>query len=409
MAHDAITIPAGETPRRVVVVVLGCLQVLAWGSTFYLLPVLAKPIVADTGWAYDRVMAGLALGLLAAGLVSPRTGRVIGRTGGRRVLAAGALLVALGLVIVASAGSLPLYLAGWIVLGAGMGASLYDAAFATLGALYGTAARGPIAAVTLVGGFASTVCWPLSAWLIGAVGWRGTCLAYAALHVVLGCCGSLLVIPSRRPQPAAIASGERAAPFGAAPGGLAPGERFVFWLVCAALTIAAAILALVGSQLITLLTGSGLSLAQAVGLGMIIGPAAVGARAIETLAGPRYHPVWTRVASVTLVAAGAMLFFAGPATFGLAIALYAAGNGIGSIAKGTLPLALFGAARYPALAGRIARPGMVAMSLTPYVGAWTFEAGGVRATFTLLAAIAAVNVALGAVLLCLTRARRGRL
>jgi MFS family permease len=402
-AHDATTIPAGETPRAAVVIVLGCLQVLAWGSTFYLLPVLAKPIVADTGWPYDRVMAGLALGLLAAGLVSPRTGRVIGRTGGRRVLAAGALLVALGLLIVASAGSLPLYLGGWIVLGAGMGASLYDAAFATLGALYGTAARGPIAAVTLVGGFASTLCWPFSAWLIGAVGWRGTCLVYAALHVALGCCGSLLVIPSRRPAPAASATGGHVAP-----GGLAPGERLLFWLVAAALTIAAAILSLVGSQLITLLTGSGLSLAQAVGLGMIIGPAAVGARAIETLAGPRYHPIWTMTASVTLVAAGAMLFFAGPATFALAIALYAAGNGIGSIAKGTLPLALFGAARYPALAGRIARPVMVAMSLAPYVGAWSFETGGVPATFTLLAAISGVNVALVAVLLWLTRARRGR-
>src|SRR5438105_2829813 len=163
MAQDAITIAAGETRRPVVVAMLGGMQILAWGSTFYLLPVLARPIVDDTGWSYDRVMAGLALGLLAAGIVSPRTGRLIGRHGGRRVLAGGALLVALGLVIVGCATSLPVYLAGWVVLGAGMGASLYDAAFATLGALYGTAARGPIAAVTLYGGFASTVCWPSSA------------------------------------------------------------------------------------------------------------------------------------------------------------------------------------------------------------------------------------------------------
>jgi hypothetical protein len=180
----------------------------------------------------------------------------------------------------------------------------------------------------------------------------------------------------------------------------------VFALLCAALTIGAAILSLVGSQLITLLTGSGLSLAQAVGLGMIIGPAAVGARAIETLAGPRYHPIWTMVASVTLVGGGAMLFFTGPAAFAVAIASYAAGNGIGSIAKGTLPLALFGAARYPALAGLIARPVLVAMSLAPYVGAWSFQAGGVRATLTLFAGLAATNVVLVATLFWLTRARR---
>ena len=398
MAQDAVTGPIGETSRTVVVAMLGCLQILAWGSSFYLLPPLAGAIVDDTGWPYDRVMAGLAIGLFAAGLVSPRIGRLIGRHGGRRVLAGGTLLVALGLVIVGTATSLPVYLAGWIVLGAGMGASLYDAAFATLGALYGTGARGPIAGVTLLGGFASTVCWPFSAWLVGAVGWRGACLAYAAIHVALGCVGSLLVIPARRPEAAA---GKRVAP-----GSLAPGERLVFAVLAAALTLSAAILSLVGSQLITLLTGSGLSLAEAVALGMIIGPAAVGARVVETLAGSRYHPIWTMVGSVTLVCCGAMLFFAGPAAFAVAIALYAAGNGIGSIAKGTLPLALFGAARYPALAGRIAAPVLVAMSLAPYVGAWSFQAGGAAATFRLFATIAATNAVLVAVLFVLTRARR---
>jgi len=401
MAHDATTIPAGETRRPIVVAMLGCMQVLAWGSTFYLLPVLARPIVEDTDWPYDRVMAGLALGLLAAGIVSPRTGRLIGRHGGRRVLAGGALLVALGLVIVGSAKSLPVYLAGWIVLGAGMGASLYDAAFATLGALYGTAARGPIAAVTLYGGFASTVCWPLSAFLIGHVGWRGACFAYAAIHVAFGCIGSLLVLPSRRPAMTAAATGE-----GAAAGSLVAGERLLFALVASALTLSSSILALVGSQLITLMLGSGLTLAEAVALGMIIGPAAVGARAIETLAGSRYHPIWTMVASVTLVCGGALLFFVGPAAFAAAIATYAAGNGIGSIAKGTLPLALFGPARYPALAGKIALPVLVAMSLTPYVGAWSFQVGGVHATLTLLLGIAATNVVLVGALVVLTRGRR---
>src|SRR5262249_56640673 len=140
----------------------------------------------------------------------------------------------------------------------------------TLGALYGNAARGPIAAVTLYGGFASTVCWPFSAFLVGHVGWRGACLVYAAIHVVFGCVGALLVIPSRRPDAPTAANGARAAARG-----LEPGERLVFALVSAVLTLSAAILALVGSQLITLLIGSGLTLAEAVGLGMIIGPAAV--------------------------------------------------------------------------------------------------------------------------------------
>ena len=435
MAHDAIPVPAGETRRPVVVAMLGCMQILAWGSTFYLLPVLARSIVDDTGWPYDRVMAGLALGLFAAGLVSPRTGRLIARHGGRRVLAGGALLVALGLVIVGSADSLPVYLAGWIVLGAGMGASLYDAAFATLGALYGTAARGPIAAVTLYGGFASTVCWPFSAWLVGAAGWRGACLAYAAIHVALGCFGSLLVIPSRRPEPPAAPREARAAagglecvpflrnrntlsllslahvlvgePASTSPEhALAPGERLVFALLCAALTIGAAILSLVGSQLITLLTGSGLSLAAG-GRARHDHRPGRGRRPRDRDAGrPALSPDLDHGGVGDAGRGGAMLFFAGPAAFAVAIASYAAGNGIGSIAKGTLPLALFGAARYPALAGLIARPVLVAMSLAPYVGAWSFQAGGVRATLTLFAGLAATNVVLVATLFWLTRARR---
>src|SRR5262249_40306848 len=258
--------------------------------------------------------------------------------------------------------------------------SLYDAAFATLGALYGTTARGPIAAVTLYGGFASTGCWPGSAFLGGHVGWRGACVADAALHGAVRCVCPPLGLPSRPPETPSAA--RRAGP--GAPPGLDPGERPMFALVSAVLTLSAAILALVGSQLITLLIGSGLTLAEAVGLGMIIGPAAVGARLIETLAGSRHHPIWTLVAAVALVSCGALLFFAGPGAFAAAIATYAAGNGIGSIAKGTLPLALFGPARYPALAGKLALPVLFAMSLSPYVGAWSFQAGGVKATLTLL-------------------------
>jgi MFS family permease len=316
------------------------------------------------------------------------------------VLAAGSLLVALGLAIVGLAPNLPLYLGGWLVVGTGMGAALYDAAFATLGALYGAAARGPIAGVTLFGGFASTVCWPFSALLVESFGWRGACLVYAAIHILLGMGAALLVVPARAPRtPESIAAQPAAA-------GLQPDERVVFVLLSGALTIGAAILSLVGTQLITLLRGSGLSLGEAVGLGMIIGPAAVGARAIETLAGSRYHPIWTMAASVTLVCGGALLFFVGPAAFAAAIAVYAAGNGIGSIAKGTLPLALFGAARYPALAGRLALPVMLAMALAPYVGAWSFERGGVAATLALFVGLAAANVLLVAMLVWLTRARR---
>jgi MFS family permease len=400
MAQTAV--PSAETRRGIVVAVLGSVQILSWGSTFYLLAVLAKPITAETGWPYDRVMAGLALGLLVAGMVSPRVGRGIARHGGRFVLAGGALLIAAGLVVIGTAQHFAVYLAGWAIIGAGMGANLYDAAFSTLGSLYGRSARSAMTAVTLFGGFASTVCWPFSAFLVEHLGWRGACWTYAGIHLGISLPLCLAVLPSVR-RAATVDASDAVAPAAVA---MQPGERAVFIVLAAVLTFAAAILSLMSSQLIILLQGAGLDLSQAVALGMIIGPAAVGARFIEMLAGGRYHPIWTMVASVILVLCGVALFFAGPGAFAFAIAIYAGGNGIGSIAKGTLPLTLFGAARYPVLMGKLALPVLFAMSLAPYVGALSFQLGGTRATLALVSVIAVANVLLVAVLFALTRTRR---
>ena len=177
----------------------------------------------------------------------------------------------------------------------------------------------------------------------------------------------------------------------------------VFAILASVLTMGAAILSMMGTHLVTLMQARGLDLTAAVALGMLIGPAAVTARFVETLAGSHYHPIWTMTASVGLVALGACLFLTDNSLFAIAIILYASGNGIGSIAKGTLPLALFGPERYPALVGRLALPIMVAMALAPYLGAVAFERGGAQWTFLLLLALALSNVALVAVLWRLSR------
>ena len=386
--------------KRVVVAVLGALQILSWGSTFYLLAVLATPIVRDTGWPYDHVMGGLSVALLVAGLVSPRTGRAIGAHGGRPVLALGAVMLTIGFVLIGTAQHRAWYLAGWVMLGAGMGAGLYDAAFATLGNLYGKNARGAITGVTLLGGFASTVCWPLSAYLVEHFGWRATCLVYAALWAAVALPLYLVALPRRRPVAAtvgAVATASREA---------LHGDGVIFVVLAMVLTTSAAILATMGSHLVLILQARGLDLAGAVALGMLIGPSAVGARFIEMLAGSRYHPIWTMTASVGLVALGVCLFLTSPSLFAAAIVLYASGNGIGSIAKGTLPLALFGAERYPALAGRLALPIMFAMALAPFVGAVAFQHGGATGTLLILLGLALSNVVLVGVLWVLSRRRR---
>ena len=169
--------------------VLGITQIIAWGTIFYS-PVLTAPlIVAETGWSLSFVMGGFSLGLLIAGLVSPFVGRSIDRYGGHIVMTAGALVSALGLLGLAHARDPVTYLAVWIVLGAGLGASLYDPAFATLGRIFGAAARRPITVLTLAGGFASTAGWPATHLLIEAVGWRGTYIIYAVL--MAGVCAPL--------------------------------------------------------------------------------------------------------------------------------------------------------------------------------------------------------------------------
>ena len=139
--------------------------------------------MTDTGWPISLVIGGFSLGLLVAGLVSPFVGRMIGRRGGRLVLSSSSVLLGTGLALMGSAPNLPFYMVSWIVVGLGMGGGLYEPRSRPSGALYGRQARGAITVVTLWGGFASTVCWPLSAILVDAVGWRGTCLAYAALHL----------------------------------------------------------------------------------------------------------------------------------------------------------------------------------------------------------------------------------
>ena len=380
-----------ETPdRRIVVTALGVTQILAWGSTFYLLGVLANPIARDTGWGYDWVIGGVSVGLLTAGAVSPRVGRAIGKWGGRRVLALSALLLAAGLLLLGSSQNIAWYLTAWLLVGAGMGAGLTDAAFSTLGRIYGESARSAITSLTLFAGFASTICWPLSAYLVENLGWRGTCFVYAAIQIGVALPILLLALP-RRPFNASATRDHEDTRLRTH---LAPGEQPIFALLAVVLTLSAAILSMVGVHLLPLLQARGLELSVAVGLGAMVGPSQVGARIVEMLAGRHYQPIWTMVASAVLVAVGIGLLFLDFPAYSIAIVVYGAGNGIGSVARGTLPLALFGSSRYPVQMGRLALPILMSMALAPFIGAIAFEAGGANLTLGILAFLAAANVLL---------------
>jgi MFS family permease len=407
-AAGGIEVPGTKPGRGVVVAALGVTQILAWGSSYYLPAVLAPPIAGDTGWPLAWVVGGLSLGLLVAGVVSPRVGRAIERTGGRPVLALSSVLLGAGLAAQGLAPNLPAYLAAWVVVGCGMGAGLYDAAFATLGRLYGRGARGAITDLTLFGGFASTVCWPLSAFLVEAVGWRGACFAYAGLQLALALPVHLVLLP-RPPAPpsgraATAAPSEQARIATTHPEPVPRRERPVrFVLLAAALTLGAVIQGVVSVHVLAILQVRGLDLAAAVALGALVGPSQVGARLVEKLLGGRFHPIWTMLASTGLVAGGLVLLAAGFPAVAACLVLYGAGVGVNSIARGTLPLALFGGVGYAALMGRLALPMLVAGALAPSAGAFLLGRVGASGTLFVLAAAAVVNVVLAVGLFFLIR------
>ena len=389
--------------RRVVITALGIAQILAWGTSFYFPAVFAEPILHETGWSLGWIVGGTSIGLLVAGLISPQVGRVIDRHGGRPVLLASSLFYAAGLIGVGLAPALPVYLAAWVLIGLGMGTGLYDAVFAALGRMYGSEARQPITNLTLFGGFASTVCWPLSAFMIEHAGWRTACFLYAGLHLLLALPLQMAVV-RRAPARAGAATtpsdkdkqGELAA---------IANETVIFGLLAVVLSIAAGVGSIVVVHLLIFLQARGVDFAVAVSLGTLFGPAQVGARVVERLFGNRYHPIWTMIACCMLMAAGLLLLSANIGALLLIILLYGAGYGISWVGRGTLPLALFGPVRFPRLMGKLAFPSLIVQALAPSAGALLLEASGVNSTIGVLTALALINVVLIGVLWLMCRAQ----
>ncbi|MBN9549100.1 MAG: MFS transporter [Alphaproteobacteria bacterium] len=383
--------PTAGTPKRgAIMTVLGLTQIMAWGSSYYLPAVIAPRVAADTGWPLGWVVGGLSLGLLVAGLISPRVGSSIERRGGRRVLAFSAVAIGVGQIGLAGAPNLAAYIVAWLVIGLGMGAGLYDAAFATLGRLYGYGARSAITTLTLFGGFASTVCWPISAFLMTEVGWRGACLSYAAVQLLIALPLYLLVLPRDAEQLAAKPAHED--PAAAARESNARLGTVV--VLAATLTLAAVISSTLSVHLLTILQSNGMALAAAVGLGALVGPSQVGARAIEMIVARYHHPIWTKFASATFVAIGVSALWAGLPIIPVALAFYGAGIGLESIARGTLPLALFGPSGYAKLMGRLAMPSLIAQAAAPSIGALLLEQAGAQGVLAALSGLALLNVVL---------------
>ena len=375
------------------VTALGISQTLAWASSYYLPAILADPIGADIDVPPSWVFAAFSAALLIAAFAGPAVGRFIDRRGGRGVLALSNIILAAGLVAHAAANGAVMLFAAWAVLGIGMALGLYDAGFAALTALYGHTARGPITGITLFAGFASTVSWPLTSYLNATVGWRETLLVWAALNIVIGLPLNLFLPAGGRRQRSASAATQ-------AIGWKPYREMFLLAFVFAAVWFVTGSMA---AHLPGLLERAGATPVQAIAAAALVGPAQVAARLVELLLLRRTHPLVSALIAALLHPLGAAVFaVVGPGAAAVFAVFYGAGNGLLTIARGTVPLAVFGPHGYGERTGLLGAPARAAQACAPLLFGLLLDAMGASVIIVSVALCLAAFIAL----LCLRASQR---
>lgn len=383
---------------------LGIAQIVSWGTLFYTIAVLGTPMRAELGIGATLLFGAFSAGLLVSGAASPWVGRAIDRGFSREVLAAGSLAGALALAVLALAQGPATVCIGWILAGVAMALCLYDPAFAALHHISGTRYRRAVTALTLFGGFASTVFWPASQWLSDAAGWRATFAAYAVLHVVL-CLPLHLVAVPRGARHVAAAPLSSAVP---EPRVTASAKRTFLWLAIA-LAGAAFIASAVSAHLIGLMTTAGISAGDAVLIGALIGPMQVAGRVVEFSHGRRLpaRTVGTIAFALLALACALLTQLHGLKAAAVAFAvLYGVSNGVMTIVRGTVPAELFGRNEFGALLGRLAQPQLIARAVAPVALTLAFPFDPTRVVTVYLVAGGAL-VALAAYQRAIRGARRG--
>jgi MFS family permease len=352
-----------------IILALGTTQTLAWASSYYLPAILADPIGRDLGVSSNWIFAAFSASLVISAMLGPRIGRRIDLVGGRQVLSASNVTLAAGLALLGCTYSIPVLIAAWLLLGVGMGLGLYDAAFGALGRIYGDAARRAITGITLLAGFASTVGWPLTAWGLETIGWRETCFAWAAAHILIGLPLNFFMLPPVKGAKAAVA--ESVKPH-------IPINRTMI-LLAFAFAAAWSVTGAMAAHLPRILEAAGATPLQAVAAGALIGPAQVLARIVEAGFLSRYHPLLsTRLACLTHPIGAVILALAGGGAASVFAIFHGAGNGILTIARGTLPLAIFGPQNYGYRLGIIGAPARMAQAAAPLAFGLLIDSMGSR-------------------------------
>lgn len=382
---------------------LSVTQIIAWGTLYYGITLIGPRIMAETGWSKTLIYGAFSLALLASGLVAPRVGALIDKHGGRLIMTAGSVVGGLGYAMMAVAQTPVVFYAAYIVIGLGMAGSLYDPAFASLARICGSRARTAITILTLGGGLASTVFWPLGLWLLDFTDWRGLALIYAVLNGVLCALLHLLGVSSRRAGAEPAAASPQSRP-GDAPL-IPPALRNRAIALLALIFLAHGLVSNgMSVHLVTIFASLGLSEAEAVSVGALIGPSQSFGRLVELAMGGAYPVMrlgYVAIGSLPLAFAVVIAAGAGLAVYLFAF-IYGISNGLATIARGVMTLGLLGRENYGRTLGLIAGPSLAAKAAAPIFYAMLIDAFGAGAAlwFMLgcglasLAAVAALSLLL---------------
>lgn len=394
----------GPEPWKIIRL-LAFTQIAAWGSLYYAFAIVAPDIQHEFGWRTETVFGAYSWSLLIAGLASTPAGILLDRFGGRMVMGCGSLLAAAGLAVLALSHSIAMYFVGWTLIGVAMAMVLYEAAFATINREFHLQSRKAISVLTLFGGLASTVAWPLTLYLNGRFGWRDTFLFYAGVQC-------LLCAPMHGLLPGSRQKAKRTLP--QADGGAAARNFTLreavrdptFWKLAFAFATNMFIFSALSAHLIPLLQRFGHSAATAVLMATLIGPMQVAGRMAEMTVAHRILPqtIGKLTFSFLPMALLALLFY-GDQQFAVAgfCILYGVSNGILTIVRGTVPQTLFGRENYGAISGALAGPSLLAKAAGPIAAAAFIEFdASPRSLLTGLLAVSAAS------LLCFLAAIRSR-
>jgi MFS family permease len=379
------------TPTARAIAGLGFTQIVGWGTTYLMPSVLGRRLQESLGLSPELVFAGITVMFAVSAVCSPRIGKIVDRTGARRLMTAGSMVYALSLVGLASAQGPVSYLACWALMGVASALALSTPSSIAIVQIAGPRSRQAIALLTIIGGMASTIFWPVTGVLDAAIGWRETLLLYAAIHLFACVPIHWLILP-RRPPTHPVVAGTAPATSAVAP----EDAQRIYLLLVISLAFGAFVFTGVQLQMIEMLRGLGHPPASALLLASLIGPSQVGIRIFELLFGHRYSIMKSAVFGSLMLPVGLGLALLAGHVFVVAlvvVAAYGMSNGLKAVQRATLPLALFGRSQFGAYMGRLALPQGIVAAVSPPIMAAVLSRFGTSGALWLSFAFATVSLA----------------